>query len=125
MMASACVIIACVIWLLYGCTPAATVARTDGFNAQWRGYSSIVAPDAYGRAKITVEIIVSDDMPEGAPAGSVATYSHPQGIIRIRGKLAGGKIIVHESVLGHEVMHALQYQAEGFVNPDKLTEMGY
>jgi hypothetical protein len=92
----------------------------DGFNSQWKGFEAIQGEPAHRTARITVEVIVGE-----LPPGLAATYSHPQGVIRIRGKVVAGKIVVPEAVLGHEVMHALEYQAEGFVNPDSLTEMGY
>ena len=107
--------------LLAGCASTATMGRIDGFNAQWRGFDSIKGEPARYESVITVWVIVTDDLPKG----TAATYSHPQGIIRIRGKMVQGKIILPEAVLGHEIMHALEYQAEGFVNPDKLTEMGF
>ncbi len=111
--------------LLTGCASTATVARMDGFNSQWRGWAAIQgAPAASREATITVKVIVSDDM--GGYPQAAGTYSHPQGIIHIRGKIASdGKVILCESVIGHEIMHALQFQVGGFVNPDKLSDLGY
>ncbi len=107
-----------------GCVPAATVARMDGFNSQWRGFAAIPGAPASREATITVRVIVGDDI--GGYPQAAGTYSHPQGIIHIRGKVApDGTVVLCESVIGHEVMHALQYQVGGFINPDKLTEIGY
>jgi hypothetical protein len=116
-----CLLALALAFILQGCAPAATVARKDGFNAQWRGFSSIPGQPSEREAVISVRVIVTEDLPPGV----AATYSHPQGIIRIRGKAVDGKAVVCESVLGHEVMHALQFQDGGFVNPDELEGMGY
>jgi hypothetical protein len=107
-------------FLLTGCAPAATVARMDGFNSQWRGFEAVRGEPATKSAKITLEVIVGE-----LQKGWAGSFSHPQGIIRIRGKMVNGKVILPEAVLGHEVLHALQFQAEGFHNPDTLTQMGY
>ncbi len=110
-----------ILLLLFGCASAATVARMDGFNSQWRGYDAVKGTPAKHTATVTVQVVVGDNV--GYP-GAVGTYSHPHGIIRIKGKTVGGKIIVCEAVLGHEVLHALQFQDGNFVNPDTLTENG-
>lgn len=107
-------------FLLYGCAPAATVARMDGFNSQWRGFDSIKGESAQKTAKLTLEVIVGD-----LETGWAGSYSHPQGIIKVRGKIVNGKIVLPEAVLGHEVIHALQFQDGGFHDPDHLTEMGF
>jgi hypothetical protein len=107
--------------LCSGCMSAATQARRDGFNSQWRGFSLIKGAPAEHTVDITVRVIVTEDLPPGV----AATYSHPQGVIRIIGKKIGNGTVLCESVIGHEFLHALQYQTEGFANPDTLSEMGY
>jgi hypothetical protein len=93
----------------------------DGFDAQWRGFASINAPAAKHTSVITITVIVDDSL----PANIAGTYSHPQGIVRVKGKVVKGKIIVPEAVLGHEVLHALQFKTGAYADPDKLTELGY
>ncbi|MCL5808770.1 MAG: hypothetical protein M1418_09550 [Deltaproteobacteria bacterium] len=113
-----------------GCTffaiAPATVARMDGFDAQWRGFNSLKTDrfDPY-ETEIRIKVIVVDDMSAIGYPGAVATYSHPEGAIRIVGKKINGKIVLCPAVLGHEVQHALEYQDGGFANPDKLEEFGY
>jgi hypothetical protein len=116
--------------LLGGCAmgPApATVARMDGFDAQWRGFNSLKT-DRFGayETEIKVRVVIVDDMKDIGYPGAAATYSHPSGVIRIVGKKINGKIVLCPAVLGHEVQHALEYQDFGqFANPDKLEEYGY
>jgi len=113
-----------------GCTffaiAPATVARMDGFDAQWRGFNSLKTDrfDPY-ETEIKIKVIVVDDMTAIGYPGAVATYSHPEGAIRIVGKKINGKIVLCPAVLGHEVQHALEYQDGEFANPDKLEEFGY
>jgi hypothetical protein len=47
-------------FLLTGCAPAATVARMDGFNSQWRGFEAVRGEPATKSAKITLEVIVGE-----------------------------------------------------------------
>jgi hypothetical protein len=121
--ATICAIIAMIglFLLLCGCGPSiATVSRTDGFNAQWKGFQYLKGEPAYAETKeIRIKVVVTEDI--GYP-GAAATYSHPEGIIRIKGKMIAGKIVLCPAVIGHEIQHALEYQDGRFVNPDRLEE---
>jgi hypothetical protein len=110
-----------------GCAPAAaTVARMDGFDAQWRGFNSLKSdPDLHYETEIKVKVIVVGNLADIGYPGAAATYSHPEGAIRIVGKRINGKIVLCPAVIGHEIQHALEYQDGGFANPDKLEEYGY
>jgi hypothetical protein len=110
-----------------GCAPAAaTVARMDGFDAQWRGFNSLKGdPNLRYETEIKVKVIVVGDMADIGYPGAAATYSHPEGVIRIVGKRINGKIVLCPAVIGHEIQHALEYQDGEFANPDKLDEFGY
>lgn len=98
----------------------------DGFNLQWKGFNSLNG-DSFPpyEAEIKVKVIVVSSAAEMGYPGAVGTYSHPQGIIRVVGKLINGKLILAPAVIGHEIQHALEYQDGHFVNPDKLAEYGY
>jgi hypothetical protein len=74
-----------------------------------------------------VKVIVVENAKAIGYPGAAATYSHPEGVIRIIGKKINGKIVLCPSVIGHEIQHALEYQDRDgeFVNPDKLEEYGY
>jgi len=110
-----------------GCVaPAATVARMDGFNAQWRGFNLLKGDaDLYYETEIKVKVVVVGDPAKLGYPGAAGTYSHPEGIIRILGKKINGKIVLCEAVLGHEIHHALQFQDGGFADPDKFEESGH
>ena len=118
--------VAITILLVAGCVPGATVARMDGFNIQWRGFDSLKSEYfAPYETEIQVKVIVVSQLSETGYPGAAATYSHPQGIIRILGKMINGKLVLCPSVIGHEFQHALEYQDGHFANPDKLAEYGY
>jgi hypothetical protein len=122
-------LLAVVFWAAFlgGCVAApATVARMDGFDAQWRGFNSLKT-GRFGsyETEITLKVVVVDEMEAIGYPGAAATYSHPSGVIRIVGKKINGKIVLCPAVLGHEVQHALEYQDGEFANPDKLEEYGY
>lgn len=109
-----------------GCVPSSTIARMDGFNAQWRGFDALPSdPSLYYETEIKVKVIVVGDPSRVGYPGAAATYSHPEGIIRISGKQIKGKIVLCPAVIGHEIQHALQFQSENFVDPDKMEEYGY
>lgn len=111
-----------IVLFLTGCTSITTQLREDGFNRQWAAFERIQGDRTYAEAEIRVKVIVTENM----PAGWAGSYSHPQGVIRIRGKMVNGKIVVPSCVLGHEVEHALQFQTGGkFLNPDELKQLGY
>jgi hypothetical protein len=120
-------IIALMVACYSGCvTAAATVARMDGFDAQWRGFNSLKGdPTLHYETEIKVKVIVVGNMADIGYPGAAATYSHPEGVIRIVGKKINGKIVLCPAVIGHEIQHALEYQDGGFANPDKLDEYGY
>jgi len=101
---------------LIGCSYGRALTPTERFNVTWQEYLSIPGTPASHVAKLSVTIVVTEDINYPAAA---ATYQHPQGVIRIKGKVVGGKILLCESLLGHEVLHALQQQDGIFVDPDE------
>ena len=110
-----------------GCANQATQLRVDGFNQQWQGFRSLDS-EAFEpfATDIVVRVVVVPDRSDMPISGSVGSYSHPQGIIHVVGKMVKGKIVTMPSAIGHELQHALEYQGNGrFVNPDKLQDYGY
>ena len=121
-----CFLISVIAALHTGCVPAATIARMDGFNAQWRGFASLPASSSLDyETEIKVKVIVVGGSSQTGYPGAAATYSHPDGIIRIIGKMVNNKIVLCPAVIGHEIQHALQFQDRHFVDPDKMEEYGY
>lgn len=109
-----------------GCVPAATVARMEGFDAQWKGFATLPSdPSLYYETEIKVKVIVVADSAQTGYPGAAATYTHPDGVIRIIGKKINGKIVLCPSVIGHEIQHALQFQDGNFVDADRMEEYGY
>lgn len=107
------------VWMFDGCVTYSTVARMEGFNAQYRGFDRLPSePFDPIITDIRVRVVVLPEFNGG-------TYSHPEGIITLKGKKIGGKIVTCPAVLGHEVQHALEYQGVGFYNPDQSEAYGY
>jgi len=113
--------------LYIACANQATELRRDGFNLQWQGFRSLDSERFYPFATdIVVRVVVVPERADMPISGAAGTYSHPQGVIHVVGKMVKGKVIVPPSVIGHEAQHALEYQGNGrFVNPDKLQDYGY
>jgi len=106
---------------LIGCVPGYRVAMQDGFDAQWRGYSQIDGDPAQAETVLTVRIIVTQDTMYPGAAGTYSTApAGSPGTIRLMGKWVDGKILLCPAVIGHEIMHALEYQDGRFINPDRF-----
>ncbi|MCG6533382.1 MAG: hypothetical protein L7F78_01550 [Syntrophales bacterium LBB04] len=121
-----CSLILLIAGLFTGCVPSATIARMDGFDAQWRGFASLPTDTSlHYETEIKIKVIVVGDSSQTGYPGAVGTYSHPSGVIRVMGKRVNGKIVLCPAVIGHEIQHALQFQDGHFVDPDKMEEYGY
>ena len=105
-----------------GCANQATELRRDGFNLQWQGFRSLDSERFYPFATdIVVRVVVVPERADMPISGAAGTYSHPQGVIHVVGKMVKGKIVLPEAVTGHEFIHALQFQTHDgrFANPDE------
>ena len=122
-----CLLLPVIAALFTACVPAATVARMEGFDAQWQGFAALPSSDPalHYETEIKVKVIVVADSSQTGYKGAAATYSHPDGVIRIIGKKVNGKIVLCPAVIGHEIQHALQFQDGSFVDPDRMSEYGY
>jgi hypothetical protein len=105
--------------------------REQGFNMIQRGFSQIEpTPDLYKEVELkNVKIIIVGDrkqfkwkkaVAEGSP---IIGYATPNNEIWVFGKEVNGKIVLNEAILGHELVHLLNFKNSIIVNPDKLNNL--
>ena len=54
----------------------------------------------------------------------VLGYANKQNEIWVLGRRKGGKIMVNQAVIGHELNHLLHFHIQEIADPDKLDEFG-
>ena len=54
----------------------------------------------------------------------VAGYANTKNEIWLFGRLAKGKVIINQAILGHELNHLLSFKEPVIANPDKLDDLG-
>ncbi|HKI50268.1 MAG TPA: hypothetical protein VKA69_13145 [Desulfobacteria bacterium] len=115
-----------------GCGSYVTEYRKTGFDYAQRGFAAI---EESGELYEVIELknvkiyIVGDrkdfNYKKAAAYGSpIAGYANTNNEIGLLGKRVGGKIVINQSILGHELNHLLNFKNPEIVNPDKLDEMG-
>ena len=117
--------------LATSCAPLASDYRREGFNFLQRSFESY---ETTNETNIVIELknvrvhIVSDrkyfQWEKAAAYGSpVAGYATSGNEIFVFGKRLGGKIIVNQAILGHELNHLLNFKDPKVANPDELNQL--
>ncbi len=115
-----------------GCTPVATEYRLQGFQYFHRSFAQVDDdPDLYEVIELKrVRVYIVGQRKhfkwkEAAAYGSpYRGYATERNEIFVFGKRVGDKIVVDQSILGHELNHLLNFREPSVANPDKLSEMG-
>jgi len=115
-----------------GCSSHITDYRKLGFDFMQRGFVSIEkTPELYEVIELkNVKILIVGDRKhfnweKAAAYGSpIAGYANTKNEICLFGKRVGGKIVVNQAILGHELNHLLNFKNPKIADPDKLDEMG-
>ena len=97
-----------------------------------QGFASIEkTPELYEVVELkNVKVLIVGDRKhfnweKAAAYGSpIAGYANTKNEICLFGKRVGGKIVVNQAILGHELNHLLNFKNPKIANPDKLDEMG-
>lgn len=121
--------------ILMGCVPMATDLRKIGFNEIQKGFASLENSPKLQHLHEVVELekvrihIVGDRKYFGwdraAAYGSpIAGYATSGKEIYVFGKILKDKIVVNQAILGHELMHLLNFKNPKIANPDKLDDLG-
>jgi hypothetical protein len=119
-------------FLLSGCVTLATDYRKIGFKEMQRGFATLEKRPSLHETitleNITVHIIGNRDSfkwDKAAAFGSpVLGYATRKNEIYIFGAYAGGKIIINQGILGHELNHLLNFKNPIIADPDKLDDLG-
>ncbi len=116
--------------LIFGvaCTPLTTDYRLEGFRFSQRAFDYFEETPEINRVieleKVRVHIIGSStlfDWEKAAAEGSrTAGYATSGNDIYLLGKRVGGKLIINQAVLGHELNHLLNFKNPEIADPDRL-----
>lgn len=117
--------------LLQSCAPASIALRKEGFDLMQRGFDSQEDTASLNRVielkNVRVHIVGDRSMFGWKRAteyrSGVVGYAVAEGDIYLFGKVVGGKIVVNQAVLGHELMHLLNHQDPLVANPDTLDRL--
>ena len=117
--------------LTISCSPLAADLRNEGSRLTQQAFESFEqTPELYEVIELrNIKIYIVGDRKHfkwnGASAyGSpILGYATENNDIYIFGKRVGNKIIINETVLGHELNHLLNFQNPEISNPDKLDKL--
>ena len=115
-----------------GCAPVATEYRLQGFQYFHRSFAQIDEdPDLYEvieLEKVRIYIVGQRKHFKWKKAAAYGSpyhgYATERNEIFVFGKRVGDRIIVDQSILGHELNHLLNFENRTVANPDKLNDLG-
>lgn len=115
-----------------GCVPLATDVRREGFQRFEASFTSLNdSPnlnEIIDLGGVKVHIVGHRQFfnyQRAAAYGSpVVGYATSNNEIWVFGKYVRGKIVVNQAVLGHELMHLLNFKNHKIADPDKLDDLG-
>jgi hypothetical protein len=115
-----------------GCVPLATDNRKEAFRSFDRSFASLDESPSLNEVidigGVKIHIVGHRhffNLHHAAAYGSpVVGYATSNNEIWVFGKVVKGKIVVNQAVLGHELVHLLQFKDPRVANPDKLDDLG-
>ena len=113
------------------CAPSVTDIRKEGFKLTQQAFESFEqTPDLYEIIELRqVKLYIVGDRKDfkwdkaSAYGSPVAGYATVKNEIYVFGKRVGNKVIVNQSILGHELNHLLHWQNPKIADPDKLDRL--
>lgn len=117
---------------LSGCVSLATDARKEGFKTFDQGFATLdESPNLHevvDLGGVKVHIVGHRqyfNYQRAAAYGSpVAGYATSNNEIWLFGKLVRDRIVMNQAILGHELMHLLNFKNPRIANPDQLDDLG-
>lgn len=121
--------------LLYsasGCVPLATDVRKEAFRHFDRSFASLDETPGLNEVidlgGVKVHVVGHRQFfnyQRAAAYGSpVVGYATSNNEIWIFGRMVRGRIVVNQAVLGHELMHLLNFKNPRVADPDRLDDLG-
>jgi hypothetical protein len=115
-----------------GCVPLATDTRKEGFQSFEKSFVSLDESPSLNEmidlGGVKVHIVgqrqffnIQQAKAYGSPVVGYATSNNE---IWVFGRTVKGKVMVNQAVLGHELMHLLQFKNPRVADPDKLDDLG-
>jgi len=124
-------LVALVLILLSGCQSIQTAQREDGFRQLQRSFAAFdLKPELYEKIALEITVYIVGDRSKfkwdkAAAFGSpVKGYATKKNEICVFGRYAGGKIVLNQAILGHELNHLLNFKNPAIADPDKLDDLG-
>ena len=115
-----------------GCVPLATDIRKEGFRSFDQNFASLdESPnlnEVVDLGGVKVHIVGHRqyfNYQKAAAYGSpVVGYATSNNEIWLFGRFVKGKVVVNQAVLGHELMHLLNFKNPKIADPDRLDDLG-
>ena len=120
------------VFFVCGCVPLATDTRKEAFRSFDKSFGSLddspQLNELIDLGGVKVHIVGHRhffNYQRAAAYGSpVVGYATSNNEIWIYGKYVKGQIVVNQAVLGHELMHLLNFKKRSIADPDKLDDLG-
>lgn len=117
---------------LTGCVSLATDTRKEGFKSLDKAFASLEDSPEINEmidlGGVKVHVVGHRqyfNYQRAAAYGSpVAGYATSNNEIWLFGKRVKGKIVMNQAILGHELMHLLNFKNSRIANPDQLDDLG-
>ncbi|RJR29702.1 MAG: hypothetical protein C4576_34905 [Desulfobacteraceae bacterium] len=125
-------ILLALIYGLSGCVPLATDVRKEAFRSFDKSFGSLgespTLNEVIELGGVKVHIVGHRQFfnyHRAAAYGSpVIGYATSNNEIWVFGKVVRGRIVVNQAVLGHELMHLLNFKNRAIADPDRLDDLG-
>ena len=120
------------IYGLAGCVPLATDVRKEAFRTFDKSFDSLgespTLNEVIDLGGVKVHVVGHRhffNYRKAAAYGSpVIGYATSNNEIWVFGKVVRGKIVINQAVLGHELMHLLNFKNKAIADPDRLDDLG-
>ena len=98
-------------------------AQKAGYNNFYTAFNSLPNIEEQKQVKLKYVLIIVDNgkYMKNMLGNNFTVHgtANKQNIIHLIGKEKNGKIYVNPAVLGHEMMHLMNFQDSSFYNPDR------
>ncbi len=117
--------------MLFGCAATSMHPQGDAYQLMAKSFQSM-APCPHIQEVVTLENVTVHIVGDrslfshplaAAPHSRVAGYANTNNEIHVLGRRLHGKVVLNPAVLGHEMMHLLNFQNPTIADPDHLETL--